>query len=727
MDLSKIEELNLESGKTKFYKKDVLDLYYKVLCNSNRWDLGLGYFSLSSLRLLAYPLARFIIYNNGKIRLYCNEKFSEEDFQILSNNPESIYDVSLFTKSLISFYEALVGVDKELFANCVAYLINKRLIEIKVLISRSSSRGISHTKNSIFKDDTGNVVLLSGSANASEQAFLFNREDTTAFCSFWNERSSNKSIQLTVEEFESTFKNGDDEWEIVELDSSALEKRIQENGYRESPSIDKLKKLCFEYVDKSKLPFSEKINEEIKQYLDDHQIGLSSRASDILVQYNLREKFNFPCQNLRRYQKISIEKWIRNGKKGILAMATGTGKTFSAFGAIMEILKETNFIIFICCPYQHLVEQWAMQIKGFGVTPVIVHGDSNWKKILPLKLRGYNSQSSPLFVVATNNSLQSTSPFSKLMKNYWKSTLFISDEAHSLGSGNLRNCLPEESTARLALSATIDRYFDDSGTEALKQYFKGVVYELSLKDAIGKYLVKYYYHPIPVELEEEKFEKFIKLSNEISRLGNFDDPESEDRSLKLMLLRSRLSNNCRNKLEWLDNNIESNKSLKNTLFYVGDEIFEDTTKLLSQNKNIVATQFYGKTSNKERQEILTQFSKGIIDCLVAMKCLDEGVDVPATKLAYFLASSGNPKEFVQRRGRVLRKSPGKEFAIIYDLISVPPSYVDKKHRHYKISKSLLISEFKRIREFAGLATNQYASLKALKPIIDKFELYNQIG
>jgi superfamily II DNA or RNA helicase len=181
-------------------------------------------------------------------------------------------------------------------------------------------------------------------------------------------------------------------------------------------------------------------------------------------------------------------------------------------------------------------------------------------------------------------------------------------------------------------------------------------------------------------------------------------------------------------LKWLDENLNPEEGLQHTLFYVGDEIFEDTVSLLSRDKNMVASPFYGQTSNTERKEILDQFGDGVIKCLVAMKCLDEGVDVPATRTAYFLASSGNPKEFVQRRGRVLRKSEetGKKEAELFDLISIPPSFVDKEHEHYNASRSLLISEFKRIREFAGLAKNKYGSLDQLKEVIARFNLYDQI-
>ena len=159
MSLSQITELDLDSGKTKFYKQEVLDLYYRVLSNSNSWDLGLGFFSLSSIKLLAYPLAKFILNNNGKMRVYCNERLSENDYNIISENKVIPLNKTNVFNDLNTLYDSLKGNDQELFSQCIAFLIQTDRIEFKVLVCKDSSRGISHHKNSIFKDDNNNTVL----------------------------------------------------------------------------------------------------------------------------------------------------------------------------------------------------------------------------------------------------------------------------------------------------------------------------------------------------------------------------------------------------------------------------------------------------------------------------------------------------------------------------------------------------------------------------------------
>lgn len=636
MNLSQIKILNLDSGKTKFYKKDVLNIYYKVLINSCSWDFGLGYFSLSSIKLLAYPLSKFIIENQGKIRIYCNERISKSDYEILIANNLNSNNLKIFN-DLFNLHNALSGDDINLFKSCISYLIFNDLLEIKVLINTNEQRGISHHKNSIFSDDKGNVVVLSGSANASEQALLFNREDTTAFCSFWNEKSVTNTINSTINEFEETFLNGDEDWIIYNIGSNILKKKLNEIGFVE---VDRnsLKDQSFQYIKRDNSYFSKEIQREIENELEEYERDKLNSLSPV-NRYLKKESFDFPINQLRDYQVKAISNWEKNNHKGILAMATGTGKTFTAFGAIKKFLKEKKAVIVICCPFKHLVTQWGNQIKGFGITPILVFSSQKWKSNLERKLRLIeNNNSSPLFIVATNNSLLEENRFSKIMSNYWDKTFLIIDEAHNVGSGNLRKSLPNKTLAKLGLSATIERYFDDEGTKFLKNYFGGIVFELPLKDAIGTYLVKYYYHAIPVPIEEDKFEEYISLSRKISNLAKMQDDYEAEEKLKILLMkRARLVNNSYNKINWLNKNIKINQNLKNTLFYVGDKLFKPTLNLLSNEKNIVAQPFYGETSPNERHNILREFDEGIINCLVAMKCLDEGVDVPSTKTAYFLS------------------------------------------------------------------------------------------
>lgn len=724
-DLSQIQLLKHGVGKTKFSGTELMDIYYRVLTNSTSWDQALGYFRLSSMNLLAYPLAKFILHNKGKVRIYCNEQFSEADYKILTTaNSSKFEDTNLF-KDIISLTKALEESNDKLFSECIHFLIQEKRLEIKVLVKKNQSIGIAHEKNGIFKDSNGNIVVFTGSANASEQAFKFNKEDTTAFCSFWNEWSSTSTIETTIHNFEKIFNYGDEEWTILNIESEDLKRRLEKYGF---PKVEEseLKNTAFEYIKNNSKLYSVEIQNEIELEIKKLESSPEYKLSEILREYKSKEKYNFPFEKLRTYQIDAIEKWKENGYNGILAMATGTGKTFTAFGAISEFLKiQPKVIVCICCPYQHLVEQWAEQLESFGVKPILVYDNKNkWIDQLNRRLRQFEDSNYPAFIIATNASLLEHSVFYSTMKKHWSKTFLIVDEAHNVGSGKLKNSLPVELKAKLALSATIDRYFDEGGTEFLKNYFGGIVYELSLKDAIGKFLVNYEYYPIPVELTDEEFDEYYKLSEQIEFTRFKDDEESEEKLKNLYMKRARIVNNSDSKIVWLRDNIKEQDELSHTLFYVGDEKFDKTIELLSKEKNIVADGFSAETKN--RKEVLNNFNNQITKCLVAMKCLDEGVDVPATKKAYFLANSGNPKEFIQRRGRVLRRSQGKSIAILIDLISIPPDWIIKDSKEFRISRNSLKKEFKRIREFSSLSLNKYTSLDLIKKTIEKFDLYSEI-
>ena len=323
MSLSQITELDLDSGKTKFYKQEVLDLYYRVLCNSNSWDLGLGFFSLSSIKLLAYPLAKFILNNNGKMRVYCNERLSENDYNIISENKVIPLNKTNVFNDLNTLYDSLKGNDQELFSQCIAFLIQTDRIEFKVLVCKDSSRGISHHKNSIFKDDNNNTVVLSGSANASEQAFIFNREDTNAFCSFWNEKSSNKTINTTINEFEKTFHEGDEDWNILEIDSQELKDKLDEIGFRKIDSLS-LDKKAKSFSNSKKNLFSKSIHDEI-----DKEIKTINDQPHFPI-------FDGKISQPRQYQVDAYDAWVKNNYTGIFAMATGTGKTITSLNCILK-------------------------------------------------------------------------------------------------------------------------------------------------------------------------------------------------------------------------------------------------------------------------------------------------------------------------------------------------------------------------------------------------------
>ncbi|GGD08283.1 DEAD/DEAH box helicase family protein [Pontibacillus salipaludis] len=423
---------------------------------------------------------------------------------------------------------------------------------------------------------------------------------------------------------------------------------------------------------------------------------------------------------LRDYQHQAIDNWLANEKQGLLEMATGTGKTITALALAQELFKEKNRLnIVIVTPFNQLSSQWMKECRNFGLKPIKAYEQSKvWSPQLDESIRAFKKGYTDLVVTVTTNATFSMDTFQSKVNKMGEDTLIIVDEAHYFGAENLNKSLPGIFRYRLGLTATPTRWMDEGGTNQLIKYFGNkVVYSFSLKEAIDRgFLTRYYYYPHLVHLNEEESEQYIELTNKIKKLyyRSKEDSEAKESMEKLALKRARIIYSAENKISVLINLLKESGIHKHSLFYCGDGYYKKqrqvdaVRELLSNDFNVIANRFTSRESNQERSELLSSFESGKTEALVAIKCLDEGIDVPATKYAYLIASSGNPKEFVQRRGRVLRKHPDKKFATIHDFIVIPPDIQDVtsgEDDYYNMVRSQLKKEFLRFKEFSGLAIN----------------------
>lgn len=425
---------------------------------------------------------------------------------------------------------------------------------------------------------------------------------------------------------------------------------------------------------------------------------------------------------LRGYQELAIEEWFNNNGRGTLKMATGSGKTITALSISSKLVQKINLkAIIIICPYRHLVTQWSHECERFGYKPILCF-ESRYRWIDELKSKLYDIQSSDdtLCVITTNASFCKEA-FQGCIPYFPPKTFLIADEVHNLGSSNLLSVLPKGIGLRLGLSATPERWFDDTGTQGLFEYFGPILKpEFTLKDAKNcGALVPYYYHPIFVELQDDEIDEYINLSNQIKKLGfvltlkDIDNPSINALSI-LLSKRARLIGTAKNKLIELKKLMINRLDTTHTLFYCGDgsveeeeslEVmrhFEAVCKLLGSNLNYRVHSYTAETTLEEREELRLRLDSGNLQGLVAIRCLDEGVDIPSIKTAVILASSSNPRQFIQRRGRVLRPYLNKKYAEIFDMIVVPPK---ESGMDIEIERMLLTNEFKRYLEFADLAEN----------------------
>ncbi len=434
-----------------------------------------------------------------------------------------------------------------------------------------------------------------------------------------------------------------------------------------------------------------------------------------------------PSLQLRQYQQVAVDNWFANQGRGTLKMATGSGKTITALAIATELYNKINLqVLLVICPYCHLVNQWARESEKFGLKPILAFDDArNWQKKLAAGLYEVRSGDSLrdscasglfLTIITTNATLMLDSLRSQI-RYFPEKTLIIGDEVHNLGAPRLGESLPRNIGLRLALSATPERHFDEQGTETILDYFGPVLQpELTLADAIRqKALVHYLYYPILVELTESETRKYSYLTKKIGwALWGEEKIEPNDALTTLLMQRARLIGAAANKLTALRELMMHRLDTSHTLFYCGDGAIEagarrsnhrqltETAKLLGSELGYRINTYTAATPLAERERLRQQFESGELQGLVAIRCLDEGVDIPAIRHAVILASSSNPRQFVQRRGRILRPHPGKERATLFDMIVLPP---DLGRESLEVERNLLRKELKRFLEFADLADN----------------------
>ena len=429
---------------------------------------------------------------------------------------------------------------------------------------------------------------------------------------------------------------------------------------------------------------------------------------------------------LRDYQKQAVINWLENKGRGTLKMATGSGKTIIALAIATELYQKIGLQVFIViCPFQHLVLQWSRECRAFNLNPIIAMNRlDSWQQELANQLYNIRSQKQDFLTIITTNSTLISEGLQSQVKFFPEKTLIVGDEAHNLGSIRLETSLPRNIGLRLALSATPQRYYDELGTDALLNYFGKILKpEFTLEDAIKKgALVPYLYYPIFVELTESESFLYAKLTKRIGwALNKNSNWDNNDNLTSLLTKRSRLIGTAANKLNTLKSLMQDRLQTTHTLFYCGDGHVDNyhqdysrqiaaVTRILGKELGYKVNTYTAETPIAEREKLRTQFEQGILQGLVAIRCLDEGVDIPAIQTAIILASTNNPRQFIQRRGRILRPYPGKKQATLFDMIVIPPK-LDRET--WLIEKKLLDKELIRFIEFAELADNAAEARKKL--------------
>ena len=683
----------------------IKDFYVPVLKQSVLYKRAVGFFSSTALVEMSAGICG-LVKNGVKIQLIASPHLSANDIEAINNGLKRRDDV--IEEALIRQLSEPIGAEETARLNLLSNLIAAGVLEIKIaFLETDNTVGMFHEKMGLMYDNDQNIIAFSGSMNESFNAFRQNYEAVDVFTSWTSDENRVMAKQAAFNAM----------W----------------NDYEPSIRVRDFPKVADLIV---------------KKYRTDNNTDLSLDEKSFDAESN-DESFATKADNgphipsevkMRPYQIEAINSWAEKDYRGIFDMATGTGKTYTALAAIATLYKATsnNLAVFIVCPYQHLVEQWKDDIVAFGMKPIVCYSASaqrNWKERLKTAATSFNIGVQNHFCVVTTNATFSSDYVQGIVKKMRGNVLLVVDEAHNFGAENLSTTLMDNMKYRLALSATIDRYGDPEGTSKLYAYFGEKCIEYTLKDAIdNKMLTPYYYYPVVVSLSETELEEYLDLTAKIRKNVHPDKRGKvvlSEYAKMLLIKRARLVSGAVEKIDVLRRLMQDYKDDNHMLVYCGATTMHDVdykegkahaddirqidlvADLLGNELGMRVSKFTSEEDAAERERIKADFDEGEhLQAVVAIRCLDEGVNIPSIKTAFILASSTNPKEYVQRRGRVLRLFKGKTHAVIYDFITLPFALelTDQVEPEVLESgKSLALREIVRMKDFAAIAENPFDS------------------
>ncbi|PAY16673.1 hypothetical protein CKO51_25630 [Rhodopirellula sp. SM50] len=645
------------------------------------------------------------------MEIICSPVFSESDLQTLYQ--------SLYEQKRFKIAELATSVDwnkKRIRHHALAWAIYHNRLAIRIAVFDDDRIGsVYHEKIGLLDLRDGRSIGMEGSANESANAYKYNFERILVHEG--HPGSPHRWVDAIREDFERLWNNRTPGIKIISLHKAFVD------GLLQTRSNDDAR-------------FASAIQSEQRRTM--------TAPVEILKRP--------PRLQLRDYQQRAMDAWFAAGGRGIYSMATGSGKTITALATLESLYRRVGppLVIIIVAPYLNLVDQWIEEAHQFGLSPINCSGSSSdWTSLVESAIYLNQTKQRPILSVVTTNTTFSLEPFQRILSRLKVRTVLIGDEVHNLGARHLSRKLPEKVSLRLGLSATPQRWMDEEGTQAVQEYFGETVIDFGLKEALtgpNAALCPYTYHPILVSLDDCETEEYMAITKQLARC--MISPNSEnlsDLTLALLLKRSRVVASAKGKLAALARVFEPYRDTRYNLIYCGDGRVEidaaspgisrgvpetkimrqvdAVTRLLGHDFQMNVAKYTAETDQEQRRVILNDFERGDKQALVAIRCLDEGIDIPKVRRAFILASSTNPRQFIQRRGRVLRRAEGKEKAEIYDFVVVPPlDQVIPGTPEFKTLRNLVDREMQRVVEFAKLAINGPQAIGELRPLLEKLRL-----
>ena len=696
----------------------VSDFYNPLLNEAVLYRRAVGFFSSSALIEITNGI-QGLLQNNGRIELIASPRLTPEDIEAIEDGFERRNEI--IEQSLLRELSEAKGKFEESRLNLLSNLIAAGILEIKIaFLETNNAIGMFHEKMGLLYDRYDNIIAFTGSMNETANAFSHNYESIDVFKS-WTTDS-----------------------ERVYAKQSAF--NAMWNDYEPNITVTSFPNIEKEIIEKYK-------KEDITDFSNIVLSPKSTKATEVEEPEETVSGPRVPTYvEIRPYQSEAIESWENSGYVGIFDMATGTGKTYTGLAAIAHLFKKNKnrLAVIIVCPYQHLVEQWKEDIIAFGMKPIVCYSASkqkNWETRLKTSVEGFTCGAIDHFCAVTTNATFSGEFFQSQIQKLGEDSLIVADEAHNFGAENLSMNLPWNIPNRLALSATIERHGDEEGTQRIFDYFGNKCIEYTLKQAIdNNMLTRYFYYPVTVSLDEDELDEYLtlteKLSASMAKHSNEKKIKLTSYEKTLLIKRARIVAGAKEKIEVLRREIAPYKDKSNILVYCGATTYVDektasadaterrqiekVVDMLGNEFGMSVSPFTSEESASDREQIKLGFQSGdTLQALVAIRCLDEGVNIPSIKTAFILASSTNPKEYVQRRGRVLRKYPGKTKADIFDFITLPIPLDEVDRYSDAVVQSvagLAKREITRMLDFAAIAENPMVVDQLISEIREKYKI-----
>ena len=659
-------DLAYESGENS---EDLLERFYiPALEQATKYYRIAGYFSSTALAIAAAGIEG-LIHNDGEMYLLVSPELSVEDYHIMQEH-------SQITENMDMFKNFHIGSDPDEHLRALAWLLDSGKLKIKIVVPKRGHLSLFHEKIGVLFDGDGNMVSFSGSINETAQAWLYNIEEFKVFCS-WKQGQLDY-LNRDLKKFLDYWKGN----RIALADVYDLPNAIREKIISIKPR-------------------------------DLHDLRIMER-------YTGRKNTNRSSLSLFPHQSEMVHAWVENNYSILAEMATGTGKTRSAIGCMLRKLQDNEkLLIIVSTPQNTLSRQWRNDFNDLGIVlgnNIIVDGTNpKWKRDLEYILLDISTGVYSTAVVFTTHRTSSNPKFLEIIQRAKGSTkvLFICDEVHAVATEKQEAALDPIYEYRIGLSATPDRMFDEIGTQLIRDYFGNKSYEFTIYDALhtinpitGRpFLNSYEYHPLFVVMLDDEYIKYKKKSRLIAIEQSKEDKD-EDRIRDLLMSRALILKNAEQKYEILAQLISElgPETIKDTLLFVSDKQIGRCMEILAENhisrakitEEESASKIVNDAGETERQKFITDFAAHRLQMLLAIKCLDEGIDIPNARIALLMSNGTNPREYIQRVGRVIRQAKDKPISHIYDFITVSPDMNDT---------SILVHEARRARQIAINAKN----------------------